>query len=200
MILTAPIGYLLGSLPTADWLARIAGINLRSSGTGNPGAANALGQGGRWLGVAVLLADIAKGLAAVLIGWAIAGQGAGLAAGLAAIAGQIYNPWYHFQGGKGLGVSVGATLAAWPLGLTITVPLIALLAKLLGAAWGAILALTAYLLLAIMWAALGLETLWGVPPDDRLVWFAIGLVGLTMPKFISDARSESGTESVGADA
>ena len=37
------VGYLLGTIPSADIAARAAGAtDLRSSGSGNPGAANAI--------------------------------------------------------------------------------------------------------------------------------------------------------------
>src|SRR6266480_170703 len=72
-------GYALGGLPSADVATRLAtggGTDLRSAGSGNPGAVNAMKVlGGGW-GAAVLAADIAKGALACAVGRAVAG-GAG---------------------------------------------------------------------------------------------------------------------------
>lgn len=53
-------GYLIGSLPTADWLGRAAGVDLRRDGSGNPGANNARTLGGLGLGVRVLAMEVTK--------------------------------------------------------------------------------------------------------------------------------------------
>ena len=64
-------GYVLGGLPSADVAARLGTsepVDLRTAGSGNPGAVNALAVlGPRW-GYAVMAADIAKGAAACRLG------------------------------------------------------------------------------------------------------------------------------------
>ena len=65
------IGYALGMFPTADLVAHRAGdgsVDLRRSGSGNPGGVNALNMLGARAGAAVLAGDIAKGAAACVIG------------------------------------------------------------------------------------------------------------------------------------
>ena len=71
LLYSGAAGYLLGTLPSADVAARLATgarADLRTEGSGNPGAANAMAVlGSRW-GYGVLGADIGKGAAACLLG------------------------------------------------------------------------------------------------------------------------------------
>jgi len=61
-------GYLLGSIPSAYIAGRIAkGIDIRDFGDGNVGATNARHVLGRGVGVLVLMADVSKGAAAILL-------------------------------------------------------------------------------------------------------------------------------------
>src|SRR2546423_12273961 len=69
-------GYLAGTVPSADIAARAATggqTDLRRSGTGNPGAANAIAVLGASWGYAVMAADIAKGAVACGVGRRVAG-------------------------------------------------------------------------------------------------------------------------------
>ncbi len=191
MIWAILLGYAIGSIPTADMIARGRGHDLRNSGTGNPGTANALRVAGRSTAAVVLTIDVAKGAVAVMAGAGLADTGGSMAAGLAAIAGQVLNPWFGFRGGKGLGVAAGVTAIAWPPGLLVVLPITALGARFLSAAVGAILGLTAYSVGTVLWAANDWPTWWGLPSDDLLVWLAIGVVALTAPKFVSDLKGRS---------
>jgi len=186
MIWALLIGYGIGSIPSADAIVGWLGHDLRSSGSGNPGTANALRVAGRTAAATVLGVDIAKGAIAVIAGIGLAGTGGATGAGGAAIAGQIRNPWFRFSGGKGLGVTAGVTSVVWPPGILVVLPLAALGAKLMRASVGAILGLASYLVGAILWASHDWSTWWGLPPDDRLVWMALGVVVLTAPKFVGD--------------
>ncbi len=113
----AVLGYLAGTLPSADLAARLAtggSTDLRSVGSGNPGAANAIGQlGPRW-GYAVMAADVAKGAAAALVGRTIAGGPGGHLAGTSAVVGHCFPVWSGFRGGKGVAASAGQCLATFP--------------------------------------------------------------------------------------
>ncbi|MEE8498508.1 MAG: glycerol-3-phosphate acyltransferase [Acidimicrobiia bacterium] len=191
MIWSILLGYAIGSIPSADIIARGRGHDLRNSGTGNPGTANALRVAGRSTAAVVLAIDVTKGAVAVMAGAGLANTGGCMAAGLAAIAGQVLNPWFGFRGGRGLGVAAGVTAIAWPPGLLAVLPITALGARFLRAAGGAILGLTAYSVGAVLWAANDWPTWWGLPSDDLLVWLAIGVVALTAPKFVSDLKGRS---------
>ena len=105
MIPAILIGYALGSLPIGYLVAlRAGGIDLRHAGSGNVGAANVYRTAGLSKAIAVMLADMAKGAAAVMI----AGGGSNaVAAGVAAVVGHIYPVWLQFRGGKGVATASG---------------------------------------------------------------------------------------------
>ena len=184
-------GYAIGSPPSADIIARLRGHNLRDSSTGNPGTANALRVAGRSTAAVILTIDMAKGAIAVMVGAGLGDTGGSMAAGLAAIAGQVFNPWFRFRGGRGLGIAAGVTAVAWPPGVLVVLPITALGARFLRAAGGAIVGLAAYSVAAVLWAANDWPTWWGMPADDLLVWLAIGVVALIAPKFVGDLRGWS---------
>ncbi|MFH1103752.1 MAG: glycerol-3-phosphate acyltransferase [Actinomycetota bacterium] len=185
MIWSLAIGYVVGSIPSADAVGRARGIDLRAEGTGNPGAANALRVGGPRIALMVLLLDVAKGAAAAIAGRFLAGDAGGVAGAVAAIYGQVANPWHRFKGGKGLGVTGGAAIVLWPPGVALVLPIIAAAAKAFGSALGGLVGITSLLGLSVLWAANGWPTAWGVHPDDTLVWFTIWVLVLTAPKFVT---------------
>ena len=185
MIAAIVVGLLLGSIPSADLLARRRGMDLRRTGTGNPGAANALGIGGRGLAAAVLSLDLIKGAAAALLGWWWGAEGGAAAASVAAITGQVRNPWFRGRGGKGLGVTGGTLLAIWPTGTLAVLPVIGIGSRLWGSAPGTLLGLGALLGGAILWALQNWPMAWGISPDDILVWYALGVVAIVAPKFVA---------------
>src|ERR1700735_1297256 len=59
------IAYLLGTLLGSLGLGRLGGVGIRSMGSGNAGATNALRTQGKLFGLLVLALDIGKGLFAV---------------------------------------------------------------------------------------------------------------------------------------
>src|ERR1051325_6267724 len=117
IILAAAIGYLLGSIPFGLVLTRLAGLgDVRRIGSGSIGATNVLRTGNKALAALTLLLDLAKGIAACLIG-AIWGPAAALAAG-AVILGHMLPVWLGFRGGKGVATALGVLIAiAWPLAI-----------------------------------------------------------------------------------
>ncbi len=195
MIWALLIGYLIGSLPTADVVSRMRGIDLRTAGTRNPGAANALGLGGRGLAAAVLALDLVKGASAAIVGANLDGDWTAVGAGLAAVAGQIHSPWFRFRGGKGLGVAAGATIVIWPIGLLITLPVLAGAARVLRSSGGTLFGMAWFLGAAALWSANGWSTAWGIDADDTLVWYGIGIVALAAPKFIAGVGSARSKDS-----
>lgn len=106
------IAYLLGSVSSAIILAKLLNKpDPRLSGSGNPGATNALRTGGKKMGAMVLAADLAKGLIAVLIGRFFGVEGSALAVvGLAAVIGHIFPVFFNFKGGKGVATALGAII------------------------------------------------------------------------------------------
>lgn len=113
----AATGYLVGTLPSADIVTRLATggrMDIRREGTGNPGAANVAGVLGKKWGAMVLAADMGKGIAAARLGGRIAGRPGLHAGGPAAVVGHCYPVWDDFEGGKGVATSGGQVLATFP--------------------------------------------------------------------------------------
>jgi glycerol-3-phosphate acyltransferase PlsY len=189
-VVIAPlVGYLIGSVPTALWLGKLWGVDLRRGGTGNPGANNARRLGGNTLALLVLIVEITKGLLAVVVGFMIAGQAGGLAAGLGAVTGNVFNVWLGFKGGKGLGISGGVILGLWPAAFPIVVVVIALASALTrSTGMGSLITIGVFLILALIWDRFGLESPWGLDEPRLRVILAVGLGLLVGPKHWKDAR------------
>lgn len=113
--------YLLGSIPFAQVIARVKGIDLRHVGTGNVGAGNLRRQMGlSWAIVAAIL-DGLKGLVPVFIALR-AGFGSGAAGlvGVASVIGHSWSVWLRGRSGRGLATSVGLLVALDPVLMTWT--------------------------------------------------------------------------------
>jgi acyl phosphate:glycerol-3-phosphate acyltransferase len=110
-------GYVLGSMPWGYWLPRIlTGVNIRKVGSGNTGAANVWRTLGFKIGLSVALLDIAKGLAAALLGLWLGNELVGLLAGIAALIGHWRPLFIGFgRGGKIVATTGGVALALAPL-------------------------------------------------------------------------------------
>ena len=117
-------GYLLGCSNMAYWLAKARGVDLRSGGSGNLGASNAVTMMGWKAGVITALHDGAKAFLAVLLfRWIFPEvEAIGTVAGVAAVYGHIYPFYLKFKGGKGLASYVGLLVALnWKLALALFV-------------------------------------------------------------------------------
>ena len=157
-VLLVGVGYLLGSMPWGYWVPRIVkGVDIRTLGSGNPGATNVWRSLGFKLGVTVAVLDIAKGFAAALLGRWLGDDLVGVLAGVAAMVGHWRPLFLGFAkagktvattGGVGLALAPLATLAAavvWiviffatryasiaSMGAAVSLPLFAVI---LGASW-----------------------------------------------------------------
>ncbi len=108
--------YLIGTAPfaflAARWWAR---VDLRRSGSGNVGAANAMRLTTPAIGLAVALLDAGKGAAAVLLAErAEAGGEVQALAGVLAVIGHVAPVWLRFQGGTGVATAGGVLAALSP--------------------------------------------------------------------------------------
>jgi acyl phosphate:glycerol-3-phosphate acyltransferase len=150
------IAYLLGTLLGSLILGRLRGVDIRSMGSGNAGATNALRTQGKLFGFLVLIVDIAKGIVAVawLPGSVLPAIGIDpdlsrdwltVACGFAVILGHVYPVWFGFRGGKGAATVVGVVAA---LELRLLLPLLL--------SWILVLVLTGYVGLATMLSAVAL--------------------------------------------
>jgi glycerol-3-phosphate acyltransferase PlsY len=150
------LAYLLGTLLGSLVLGRLRGVDIRSQGSGNAGATNAMRTQGMVFGLVVLLIDVLKG--AVAAAWLpfahlpgvvpdvdISREWLSLACGAAVILGHIYPVWFGFRGGKGVATVVGVVGALQP---HLLLPLIL--------SWFAVVLLTGYVGLASMLAGVTL--------------------------------------------
>ena len=123
-VVAAVLGYLLGSIPVALWVARRHGVDLRQTGDGNPGAWNALEQlGGR------LVAGVA--------GLSLAGWWGGFAGVLGAMLGHAFPVFAGFRGGKAVMTFVGGALALSPWAAAVCLALCLATTLVFSFKWGA---------------------------------------------------------------
>lgn len=117
LLMSAGLGYLIGSLPTADAIWRAGGgkgRDLRNVGTGNPGALNAAKVLGLQWGALLLATDILKGMLAAGLGRTIAGDNGAYAAGAAAVVGHSASVWRGFADGKAVATGIGTKIVCFP--------------------------------------------------------------------------------------
>lgn len=110
--------YLLGSIPTAQWLTRLLkGMDLRRYGSGTVSASMVYEHVARWAVLPVGLFDIAKAALPTWLGLARGlGAPAAAAAGLAAAVGHNWPLFLGFTGGRGLACFLGIWLVLYPWG------------------------------------------------------------------------------------
>lgn len=175
--LAALAGYVIGSIPTAGLLGRLKGVDLRRDGSGNPGTKNALSTGGPLLAASVLTAEVVKGYGAVWLGASLTDDAGAIAAGIGAIAGNVFNIWYRFEGGKGLGISAGVLVGVWPWSLPFAVGLIviALLIKK-SAGIASLITLAGLVIMAVVWPIYDLPT--GGETDAGLLLLTLAMAGI----------------------
>lgn len=101
--------YLLGSIPAAYLAAKwSSGIDIRKYGSGNVGAANVMKLTPKWVGIAVSIFDLVKGMPLICIAQLLGlGIGQQAAIGLAAIAGHNWPVFLRFSGGRGMMTTLG---------------------------------------------------------------------------------------------
>jgi acyl phosphate:glycerol-3-phosphate acyltransferase len=168
-IFVVVISYLLGATPSGYLAGMACGIDVRSAGSGNIGATNVLRVLGRKAGAIVLAADALKGFVSarfipllafhVFPPTAATRENLALAGGVAAIFGHIYTFWLKFKGGKGIATTGGVVLAWAPAACLTALAL-----------WGLVLALTKYVSLASIAAAIVLPF---------AVWYCDGSTTMT---------------------
>ena len=137
-------------------------------------------------------AAIMGGEAAIMGGEAaiMGGEAAGLAAGLGAVAGNVYNVWHQFKGGKGLGISGGVVLGLWPAAfpfVVLTLVFTCVVTRSTGI--GTLVTLGAVLVGAFAWESTGLENPWGLADPVLLVLLVIGIGLIIGPRHWQDARN-----------
>jgi len=187
------VGYLVGTFPSADFVTRAVTrgqVDIRSSGSGNPGGFNAIRVVGRTWGVVVIVLDSAKGALAGLLGLLIAGDAGAYTAAAAAIAGHCFPLWFRFRGGKGVATAGGSFATVFPPMLAIG-GLTAIAASVLTksserAMW---VTCSIWVVGAVAWVAADLPNAWGPEPDAGLVIYSVIGAALVLSKFRAAARA-----------
>lgn len=111
--------YLLGAIPSALWVGKLFfKKDIRQFGSGNLGTTNTFRVLGKKAGIVVMLMDILKGTAAVLLVHLPFFADATvhiLILGAVAVLGHIYPIFAGFKGGKAVATSAGVMLGySWP--------------------------------------------------------------------------------------
>lgn len=155
------LGFLAGALPFAVWVGQLKGVDIRSHGSGNPGAANVgrtLGWG--WGGL-VLLLDAFKAAVPTWFALQMIGSLGGVLTAVAAILGHSFSPFLRFKGGKGVASALGALLVLSPMAAGCSLAVYAVVL-----AWSRIASLSS------LTAALALPlVLWLIGADRILLTF-----------------------------
>ena len=114
-VLLVALAYVVGTFPSAVLVARANGVDIRSVGSGNPGASNVTRVLGWRKGAWVYLLDALKGALAAGVALAIDGRPLAYWAGAAVIIGHMFPVFFRFQGGKGVATGSGVLFVLQPL-------------------------------------------------------------------------------------
>ena len=109
-LIAALIGYLLGSIPTGLVLVKmVCGIDIRDYGSHNIGTTNVFRTVGARMASFVLLGDVLKGIAAVILVkfFFEANLHIQLVTALAALLGHTFSVFLKFKGGRGVATGLG---------------------------------------------------------------------------------------------
>ena len=209
-IIVAVAAYLLGSIPFGFLVAKAKGIDIRSVGSGNIGATNAMRVLGKPAGIFVLLMDVLKGWLACNLGIFICTRfissaafnsrtelntfdqthlliiRCAILAGIFAVLGHNYTCWLKFKGGKGIATTAGVYLALAPaaLGIALAVFILTIL-------------MTRYVSIGSIAAAIALPvTVWILQPQSLFLCIVTTALGaLAIYKHKSNIqRLMAGTE------
>lgn len=175
-VVVALFAYLIGSIPFGFLIGKARGVDLRTTGSGNIGATNALRTLGKTWGYLCFFLDFAKGFLAVFLArtWLAAALGvdpvaAGVIAAVCVVLGHNFPIWLGFKGGKGISTSGGVILGLFhPIVFVVTLVV-----------WLLLFITTRYVSVASMGGALALSislgVLWTVGMQP-LANFVLGVV------------------------
>ena len=113
-LVSAIIGYMLGSIPTAYLLLKkVKGIDITKEGSQNVGAMNSYEvTDSKLLGLVVFIIDAAKGALSVWVANLLFGDAflICITALFFAVLGHCFSVWLKFKGGRGLATAFGGSL------------------------------------------------------------------------------------------
>ena len=110
------VGYLFGSIPSGLWIVKsIHGIDIREYGSHNIGATNVFRTVGIPTALAVLISDMAKGMAACFIAQYLYDMNfLTVIAAIGTILGHNYSLFLGLKGGKGVATGLGLLVYLMP--------------------------------------------------------------------------------------
>lgn len=193
------LGYLFGSFPSGYFAGRIAGVDVRSLGSGNIGATNVLRVLGKKWGYTVFFLDAFKGFATVRLSLFLAERLPAarphavyfaILAGVICVIGHTVPVWLRFKGGKGVATSAGVVFGLMPLA-----------AVMIFLVWVIVFEITRYVSVASLVAASALPVAvallihWGIVESFGLLYFSTILAVLVVWRHRSNfSRLLKGTE------
>ncbi|MBR6873586.1 MAG: glycerol-3-phosphate 1-O-acyltransferase PlsY [Ruminococcus sp.] len=142
IVFTVVFSYLVGSINSAITVCKLSGKeDIRKLGSGNAGLTNMLRVYGKKPALATLIADLLKGVVAVVICRVVVTYAfdvvffdnklfIGYVAGLAVMLGHIFPVFYGFHGGKGVLITATTLLAIDPLTCLLSVTVFAIVLAL----------------------------------------------------------------------
>jgi len=162
------LSYILGSIPFGLIVSKSQGLDIREHGSRNIGATNVWRVMGRKFGLVTFIADVLKGLIAVLLAKWLAAHWeihvplphghervdfldedyAGIAAAMGCVLGHSFPVWLNFKGGKGVATSLGVIFGMMPVAALLTF-----------AVWGVVFRLSRYVSLASIVGAAALPVI-----------------------------------------
>ena len=206
-LIAASLGYLVGSLPTADIVTKYAArsngektVDLRTAGTGNPGSLNAAKLlGWKWGGI-ILAGDLIKGAFASVAGRAVAGDNGAYAAGSGAVVGHCAPVWNGFRGGKGVATSAGTSLVCFPAYMPVDISLAAatLMLSRGRAGTATYMASAVFITAALYWWLRGSGNLWGPKPTIGLPLYALSTSAIIAYRFLTAPTAPASPPETGA--
>jgi glycerol-3-phosphate acyltransferase PlsY len=185
------LAYLLGTIPFGVIIGRLfRGVDVREYGSGKMGATNVMRTAGICPGIVVFLADLAKGVGAVLLARLILPtEVAAVGAALAAVAGHNWPVYLKFRGGRGVTTSLGGLLAlSWPLAILAFGLGVAIIALFRYVSLGSILGSVGLALIVLVLVALGWQ------PVELLVFAALVATAIVIQHRDNIARLRAGQE------
>jgi glycerol-3-phosphate acyltransferase PlsY len=193
------LGYLFGSFPAGYLAGRLAGVDIRTLGSGNIGATNVLRVLGKRWGYPVFILDAFKGFAAVRLTFFLVkclptaqpyAEYLAILTAMMCIVGHSFPVWLRFKGGKGVATSAGALFGLMPF----AVPVIILI-------WIIVFETTRYVSVASIAAAVslpivvGLFLRWKFLEGTALFYFSLLIALLVLWRHRSNfSRLLNGTE------
>jgi acyl phosphate:glycerol-3-phosphate acyltransferase len=199
-VASAVAGYLVGTIPSADVAARLAtggAVDLRTQGSGNPGAVNAMDVLGQGWGYGILAADALKGVVACAVGRRLAGGNGAHVAGTAAVVGHCFPVWKGFRGGKGVAVSLGQCLATFPAYVPVDLAVAWGVGKWSGRALpGTAAASATWVAAGVLWSSRRWPNLWGPPPTAALPVASAVTSAVILYRFATARRPPESVEDV----